>query len=113
MPAKARRPRQVQPGLLQGRRHRRRRRMGLLAARRAVLCVVYPRLPARPRLGQRRRRRLGEIERAGIRKTKTNHKDTEDTEKNAIGVFFVSFVPFVVRFLLSTWESFMRFLRSW
>src|SRR6266478_1457361 len=93
MPAKARRPRQVQPGLLQGRRHRRRWRVGLLAARRTVLRLVLPRLPARPRLGQRRRRPVGEAERAGVRKT--NHRVTEDTEKRAVAFFFVFFVFFV------------------
>ncbi len=49
------RPRQVQPGLLQGRRHRQRRRVGQLAPGRPVVRVVLPRFAARPRLGQRRR----------------------------------------------------------
>ncbi len=43
LPEEAGRPRQVQPGLLQGRRHRRRRRVGQLAAGRAVVRLVLPR----------------------------------------------------------------------
>src|SRR5947208_2876375 len=40
--------------------------MGQLAAGRAVVRLVLPRLPARARLGQRRRRRLGQAERPGV-----------------------------------------------
>ena len=44
----------------------RRRRVGQLADRRAGLRVVLPRLPARPRLGQRGRRPDDRDERQGV-----------------------------------------------
>ena len=48
-------------------RHRQRRRLGHLAARRPVVRLALPRRPARARLGQRRRRPQRETQRIGIR----------------------------------------------
>ncbi len=66
VPKATRGSRWVQPGVLQGRRHRRRWRVGQLAAGRTGVRLVLPRLPPCSRLGQRRRRLLRAAQRHGI-----------------------------------------------
>ena len=63
LPEGARRTGQVLAGVLSRRRHRQRPGLGLLAAGRPVVRLVLPRRPARPRVGQRGRRRQRENER--------------------------------------------------
>src|SRR5207248_2460990 len=94
LPQAGGRPRQVQPGVLQGRRHRRGRRLGQLADRGAVVRLVLPRRAARPRLGERGGRPVGEAQREGVKirfttKAQRTQRRPKENEFSSSLVFFV------------------------